>query len=72
MITFLSKSKHDGMCLLQQALMEKELYLSQTKILEGLTKGEIRIFEELYAPQTKILEGRTNISECVENALFKG
>jgi len=25
MITFLSKSKHDGMCLLQQALMEKEL-----------------------------------------------
>ena len=26
----------------------------------------------IYAPQTKILEGRTNISECVFEALFKG
>ncbi len=26
----------------------------------------------LYNPQTKILEGRTNISECVFEALFKG
>jgi len=25
---------------------------------------------EIYAPQTKILEGRTNISECVFEALF--
>ncbi len=27
---------------------------------------------QLYAPQTKILEGRTNISERVFEALFKG
>jgi hypothetical protein len=26
----------------------------------------------IYAPQTKILEGRTNISECIFEALFKG
>jgi len=27
---------------------------------------------KVYAPQTKILEGRTNVSECVFEALFKG
>jgi len=27
---------------------------------------------QFYAPQTKILEGRTNVSECVFEALFKG
>jgi hypothetical protein len=25
---------------------------------------------QIYAPQTKILEGRTNVSECVFEALF--
>jgi hypothetical protein len=27
---------------------------------------------QVYAPQTKILEGRTNISEGIFEALFKG
>jgi hypothetical protein len=40
------------------------IYAPQTKILEGGTK------DEMYAPQTKILEGRTNLSECVFEALF--
>ncbi len=44
---------------------------SQTKILEGGTKCEMRIFEsEMYAPRTKMLEGRTNRSERVFEALF--
>jgi hypothetical protein len=30
------------------------------------------VFGEAYAPQTKILEGRTNLSERVFEALFKG
>ena len=37
---------------------------------DGLTKHNQHA--ELYAPQTKILEGRTNFSECVFEALFKG
>jgi hypothetical protein len=42
-----------------------EFYAPQKKILEGLTKDEI------YPSQTKILENRTNLSECVFEALFK-
>jgi hypothetical protein len=30
------------------------------------------IFCQTHAPQTKILEGRTNFSECIFEALFKG
>jgi hypothetical protein len=36
------------------------------------TKSLRMIFEQVYAPQTKILEDRTNISEGIFEALFKG
>ena len=41
--------------------------------LGNVEKDEGEVFcKQFYAPQTKILEGRTNISECVFEALFKG
>jgi hypothetical protein len=35
-------------------------------------KAEQTLRNKVYAPQTKILEGRTDISECVFEALLKG
>jgi len=38
----------------------------------ALMDGDVHVKTQLYPSQTKILDGRTNLSECVFEALFKG
>jgi hypothetical protein len=48
---------------------KRELYPSQTKILEGVTKDEMRIFEALFKGGSTQFGPRT-IEKCFENPHF--